>query len=182
MKFPGAAGSRRRYLAEQEAFMAETFGKSEPLKTHMSERDAKRVVSRVKLAGPLPSTMTREQRMGAYEARYVASGGRKGEKWQRRAERADKVKTGGLAVATLGGAALLASKAPKVSRRTAKINPKVRAASDNIAIGGAVAGGAGELYGMRARRKRASYASAPGGAAASALRRMRAMDAARSQG
>ena len=62
----------------------------EPLKTNMSEHDAKRVVSRVNLAGELPKHYSREQRMGAYEARYVASGGRKGEKYQRRATAATR--------------------------------------------------------------------------------------------
>ncbi len=176
-------GNRRRYLAEQEAFMAEkldyTISKAEPLKTHMKERDAKRVVGRVGLAGPLPKEYTREQKMGAYEARYISAGGRKGEKWQRRAERSDKVKTAGLGVATAGGAAWLAGRTKLGSK--VKVTPKRREVADNIAVGGATVGGAGELYGMRARRKRASYSSAPGGAAASALRRMRAMDAARSQ-
>lgn len=178
-------GSRRRYLAEQEAFMAEKLDyvvKSQPLKTHMGEKDAKRVVGRYGLAGTLPKELTREQRMGAYEARYVAAGGRKGEKWQRRAERSDKVKTVGLGVATVGGGAWLAARSKRGGSLVArKVSPKTKYHADTVAVGGATAGGAAELDAARARRKRASYASAPGGAAASALRRMRAMDEARSR-
>lgn len=155
--------------------------KSEPLKTHMKESDAKRVVGRYGLAGELPKHLTREQRMGAYEARYISAGGRKGERWQRRAERSDKIKTVGLAGATVGGAAVLASRAKPIAARLGNRAGKVQHRSDSVAIGAATVGGAAELDAARARRKRASYSSAPGGAAASALRRMRAMDAARSQ-
>lgn len=151
----------------------------EPLKTNMSEHDAKRVTSRVGLAGELPKHYSREQRMGAYEARYVASGGRKGEKYQRRANAGDKAKTAGLAVATAGGAAILASRTKAAGRM--KHVGAIRRAADTSALAGATVGGGAELYAGSARRKRASYASAPGGAAASALRRMRAMDQARGQ-
>lgn len=143
--------------------------KREPLKTSISEDDARKVIGRYGLKGPLPKELDREQKMAAYEARYVSAGGRKAEKWDRRARTADKVKTGGLAVATAGGAGWLATR----GKLKSKINPKFTHHAETVAGAGAVAGGAGELYASHARRKRSSYASAPAGVAASALRRMR---------
>lgn len=156
-----------------------------PLKTSVSETDAKHLVERHGLKGPLPKELDRNQRMAAYEARYVTAGGKKAEHWQRRAQRADKVKTAGLAGATAGGAAWFASrgrlgrhlgqavhaKAPGLRRLDAK---KIAHHAETVVGASAVAGGAGELYAGHARRKRSSYASAPAGVAASALRRMQA--------
>lgn len=160
------------------------FGKAyEPLKTHMSEEDAKRVVARHGLTGTLSPKLGREERMGAYEARYVASGGRKGEKWQRRAVTADKVKTGGLAAATAVGSAYLAGKTKlgaRAGKQIARHYPGTRKIKSHhlgdAGVAAATVGGGGELYAGHARRKRSSYSSAPGGVAASALRRMQAYD------
>lgn len=189
MQAPGAVGAPRsiattRGLLAPKVRRWQPLEKAyEPLKTSISEDDAKRLVARHGLKGPLPKTLGREERMGAYEARYVASGGRKGEKWQRRANMGDKVKTAGLAGATAAGAAYLGGKtkaAAPVARVIARKFPGTRKITahhlGDAGVAAATIGGAGELYAGRARHKRASYASAPGGVAASALRRMRAYD------
>lgn len=150
---------------------ATRISKREPLKTSVSEDDARKLVDRHGLKGALPKELNREQRMAAYEARYVSAGGKKAEKWQNRAEDADKVKTIGLGVATVGGAGWLAGRTKGASKLVAK-KPRLVHHAETLAGAGAVAGGAGELYAGHARRKRSSYASAPAGVAASALRRM----------
>ena len=196
---PELMRQRRRYLAPRVAGAALLAGgggyaayrqiksrqvkkadyQRDPLKTSISEPDAKRLVGRHGLAGPLPKHLPREERMAAYEARYVASGGRKGEKWQHRARTADHVKNAGLGVATGGGVAWLGTRA-KGYRSVARIKQNtLRHHADTVIGTGATVGGAAELYGSHARRRRASYASAPGGTAASTLRRMRAHDTAR---
>lgn len=135
--------------------------------TTMSDRHAAQLASRYDTRGPLPKTLDRNQRMAAYEARYIAAGGKKSEKWKRRADRAEVGRNIGLAGATAAGGALLAHKAP-VLRRI----PKHRL--ESAAVGSGVFGGASELYGEHARSRRASYANSPAGVAASALQRMRA--------
>jgi hypothetical protein len=160
---------------------------SAPLKTSVSPEDAKKLIDRHGLKGPLPKHLDREQRRAAYEARYVTAGGRKAEHWQRRAIRADKVKTGGLAVATAAGVPWVASRTGAgraVGRAIARHIPAARKVdskrlahtAETVAGAAATVGGAGELYAAHARRKRSSYASAPAGVAASALRRMQAYD------
>lgn len=143
-----------------------------PLKTSVSEDDARKLVDRHGLKGPLPKGLTREQKMAAYEARYVSAGGRKSEKWDRKARGADKVKNVGLGVATAGGATWLATRGRSYRSLSAIKETPRREHAENLAAAGAVVGGGAELYAGHARRKRSSYASAPGGVAASALRRM----------
>ncbi len=171
---PAAVGTvgkadRLRRRGKFQRMAPSMVAKREPLKTSVSEDDARKLVDRHGLKGPLPKNLDREQKMAAYEARYVSAGGRKAEKWDRRARTADKIKTGGLAVATAGGAGWLATR----GRLKAKLPSRAAHHAETIAGAGAVAGGAGELYAGHARRKRSSYASAPAGVAASALRRMR---------
>lgn len=174
-------GSRQRYLEqmrEQEAskgFVAKAD--REPLKTSVSEKDAKRLVRQHGLVGPLPKHLDRNQRMAAYEARYVSAGGKKAEKWQHRANVADKVRTAGLAGATAGSALWTASrvKGLKTAAKPALkllAHPRVAHHAETAIGASATIGGAAELYAGHARRKRSSYASAPAGVAASALRRM----------
>lgn len=166
-------GDRLRRKGKFQRTSASTVAKREPLKTSINEDDARKVIDRYGLKGPLPKGLDREQKMAAYEARYVSAGGKKAAKWQRRTEVADKVKTGGLGIATAGGAVWLGSRGKHYkSLKAIKATPKKEHA-ETIAGAGAVAGGAGELYAGHARRKRSSYASAPAGVAASALRRMR---------
>lgn len=150
-----------------------------PLKTSINDDDAKRLVERHGLKGPLPKELTREQKMAAYEARYVSSGGRKAEKWQHRAVRADKAKNAGLAGATIGSALWTAGRVARGGKTPAAravvrhlSHPRLNRAAETAIGASATIGGAGELYASHARRKRSSYASAPGGVAASALRRM----------
>lgn len=159
------------------------FDNRPPLKTSVSEDDARKLVDRHGLKGPLPKTLDRQQKMAAYEARYVSAGGKKAEHWQHRAQRADKIKTAGLAGATAGGAVWLAGRG-RLGRAVGRtittkapglrhVDPKkISHHSETVVGASAVAGGAGELYAGHARRKRSSYASAPAGVAASALRRM----------
>lgn len=144
------------------------FSTKPPLKTTVSESDAKKIVGRVGLKGPLPSGLTREQKMAHYEARYVSSGGHKAQKWQRRSNEAEALRVGSVGAATGAGAGWLAAHNKKIARRVPKLKGKAE-----FALGVAGVGiGSGELYGAHARKKRSSYASAPAGVAASALRRM----------
>lgn len=161
---------RAEYLRTKE----ELSKKDRSLETKISKPDSKRLVSQYGLKGPLPKGLSREQKMAAYEARYVRAGGKRAEKWQGRATTADKVKNVGIGVATAGGAAWLGTRRGSYKSISAARKAGFRHHADNVAVGGGVAAGAGEIYGDYARRKRSSYASAPGGVAASALRRMRA--------
>ena len=151
------------------------------LDTSMSNHEARRLTGRYDTRGPLPKGLSREERMRAYEARYIAAGGKKGEKWHRHAQAAEAGRNIGLAGATLGSAGLLAARTksgrkliaalPKVGHR---INPtKLRHGSENVALGAGAFGGASEFYGEVARRRRASYHHSPAGVAGSALARMR---------
>lgn len=186
---------RRAGLKEQKALLKnlrkpgnegllapDVVGKAsrEPLKTTINDADTKRLVSRHGATGTLPKGLGREERMAAYEARYVHSGGKKGEKWQGRANAGDKTKNVGLGAATAAGAGYLAAKtrpgmaaAKKVKQVVPALRPARMGHLETAGVASATVGGAGELYASHARHKRASYASAPGGVAASALRRMR---------
>lgn len=135
--------------------------------TTMSEHEAARLARQYDTRGPLPKTLSREQKMKAYEARYIATGGKKGEKWKRRADRAEVGRNIGLAGATAAGALALAHRAPGVRRIPMK-------RLEHTALASGVFGGANELYGEHARARRASYANTPAGVAGSALSRMQA--------
>lgn len=133
----------------------------------MADAEAKRLAARYDTRGPLPKQLSRDQRMKAYEARYIASGGRHAEKWKRRADRAETGRNIGLAGATLAGAGLLAHKAPGIRKLP-------RHALEHAAVASGTFGGANELYGEHARSRRASYQNSPAGVAGSALSRMQA--------
>lgn len=141
--------------------------------TTMSEDEAARLAARYDTRGPLPKTMSREQKMKAYEARYIAAGGRKGEKWKRRADRAEVVRNVGLVGATVSTAGLLASRGRRTGPKMARLKVTPHRAETG-AMGSAVLGGSAELYGEHARNRRASYANSPAGVAGSALSRMQA--------
>lgn len=148
------------------------------VETTMSEQQAARLAQRYDTRGPLPKGLSREQKMKAYEARYVHSGGRKAEKWKRRASGAELGRNIGLAGATVAAGGFLAASGrrtgpalraiPKVGRHMTR--HKIEAAG---AASGAL-GGAAELYGEYARHRRASYQNSPAGVAGSALSRMQA--------
>lgn len=139
--------------------------------TTMTDSDAARLSHKYDTRGPLPKGLDRNTKMKAYEARYIASGGKKGEKWKRHADRAEVGRNIGLGGATLSAAGLLAMRGKRTSKLLRKVKPShVEAAG----LGSAVFGGSSELYGEHARRKRASYANSPAGVAGSALTRMQA--------
>lgn len=123
--------------------------------------------------GPLPSKLDRQTKMKAYEARYVHHGGDKADKWGRRAEAAEGVRNAGLAGATVGGAAWLATRTKRGGKVASRVTPRAKHLADTVAVGSGVIGGAAELYGEHARGRRASYTNSPAGVAGSALRRMR---------
>ncbi len=139
----------------------------------MSDADASRLAQRYDTRGPLPKKMSREQKMKAYEARYIASGGRKAEKWKRRANAAEVGRNIGLAGATGGALLTLAARGKKIGPKLARAKITSHSA-DNATIGSAAFGGASELYGEHARSRRASYQNSPAGVAGSALSRMQA--------
>ena len=141
--------------------------------TTMSEEEAQRLAAHYDTRGPLPKKLSRETRMRAYEARYIASGGREGEKWQRRADLAETGRNIGLAGATLGATVTLAARNRKLRPHLAKVKIGHHGA-DNATIGSAAFGGASELYGEHARSRRASFRNSPAGVAGSALSRMQA--------
>ena len=131
--------------------------------TDMSEADAKKLSGQYP-AGRLPKHLDRPSRMKAYEARYVAAGGPKGEAWQSRAKGAQGVRNVGIGAGTAATAGLLATRGR---------SPLARRALKNVALVSATTAGAGELGAELSRHKRGSYASSPAGVAASALTRMR---------
>lgn len=129
--------------------------------TSMSDGEARDIVRQYGLKGPLPSGLSREQRMKAYEGRYIAAGGPAAEQWDRHARRMEQVRVGaaGTTAATAFGAA--------ISRGALK-----QRALTTATLGGIGAWGASDVAAHRARRKRASYSSSPAGVAGSALTRM----------
>jgi hypothetical protein len=140
--------------------------------TTMDDHTAHSLAGKYGVKGPLPKTLSRDEKMTAYEARYIAAGGRKAEKYQRRSRNADIVRNIGAGVATGAAAGLLAGKSKKVAPilARAKVTPS---RLETAGLAGATTAGTAELYGEHARHKRASYAHSPGGVAASALTRMR---------
>lgn len=153
------------------------FGAIAKVDTTMSDHEAKRIAARYDTKGPLPKTLSRDERMKAYEGRYVASGGRKAEKWKRRANAAEVGRNVGLVGATTSAAALLASRGKRTgpamaSRKVLRHVTPHR--TESAALGSALGGGWSELYGEHARSRRASYQNSPAGVAGSALSRMQA--------
>ena len=145
--------------------------------TTMSDHEAHQLASRYDTRGPLPKGLSRDQKMKAYEARYIAAGGKKAEKWKRRADAAEVGRNIGLVGATTSAAALLASR----GRRTGAAMARTRGLRhltphrlETAALGSALGGGYSELYGEHARSRRASYQNSPAGVAGSALSRMQA--------
>lgn len=171
----GLPGENNRALMGREVGKRDK-PKRVPLPRTLSTEESGLLVARHGLTGTLPSHLSRTERMRVYEARYNASGGRKGEGYAHRAQVSDRVKTGGLAGATAAGAGLLAARTragTKLLRRVHDVE-RVRGKAETAGIASATVGGAAELYGDRARRKQASYTSTPAGVAASALRRLHA--------
>lgn len=123
--------------------------------------------------GPLPKNLHRDEKIRAYEARYAAHGGKKGEKWQHRANVAEGVRNAALGSGTVALAGLAHLKTKRGGRLALK-HPHLQNRLDHMALASGAAGGAAELSGEVARDRRASYASSPGGVAASALTRMKA--------
>jgi hypothetical protein len=149
-----------------------TRPKNKPVKkidTTMDHQTAQQYKAKYGLRGPLPKGLARDEKMRAYEGRYVAAGGPKGEKHQRRADRADRVTGASLAVG--GGSAFgtIAGRHPKVMAR----HPRLHGRSDVAGLGAAGVGALSELYHRHQEHKARSYSSSPAGVAASALRRMR---------
>lgn len=173
-------GQKRGRLRRKEVMETrQALAKREPLKTSISQQDAQRLERRYGLKGPLPKGLTREQKIAAYEARYVRAGGHKAEKWQRRADRSETIRTAGVGAGAVAGAAYLGAKAgggrvvaPLVRRTPLRRMNRKSLETTGVAVGTVTAGA--EVDAIRARRKRSSYASAPGGVAASALRRLQA--------
>ena len=184
---PHARAFDRRLMLDKLAYrhemadaLTEAGMKSSPPKrsvvkvdTTMSDADAQRLAGRYDTRGPLPKKLSRDARMKAYEARYIASGGKQGEKWQRRANAAEVSRNIGLAGATAGAALTLAGRNRKLRPHLARIKVTHHRA-DNAALGAAAFGGASELYGEHARSRRASFRNSPAGVAGSALSRMQA--------
>lgn len=172
-KGPRADHPRYDMPTTSRVYGRDRVGKRDYVKTTMSDRDAKHVAGQYGLKGPLPKDLPREERMRAYEGRYLAAGGRKAEHWDRTADRADKVRNGALAAGTAAAAGALASRVPAVRRRLpAALHRPLGKHTETAALGTAVVGGSAELLAGHARKKRASYSGSPGGVAASALRRM----------
>jgi hypothetical protein len=144
--------------------------------TTMDPKTAHGYVSRYGTRGPLPKGLDRNEKMRAYEGRYVALGGPKGEKWKRRAEIADKI-TGGAIITGGGGAAAdLASRSKRVQRTLIRHgrNPKrLGEIGTRVGLGAAAVGAGSEYLHRHAQHRQASYSHSPAGVAASALRRMR---------
>ena len=137
----------------------------------MSDADAKKLSDKYDTRGPLPKTLSREQKMKAYEARYVSAGGKKAEKYKHRAAAAEVGRTAGLGVATASAAGVLATRGKRTGKIMAKL-PLTHRHIEGAGLAGAAVGGSAEMYGAYARHRRASYANSPAGVAGSALTRM----------
>ena len=148
-----------------------TFGKAE---TTMSDEAAAKLATKYDTRGPLPKKMSRESKMAAYEARYIHAGGKKGERYKRKAAVAEVGRTVGLGGATLSAAGILAHRGAKSGRVLSKVPGMSSHNLEAAGLAAATGGGASELYGAYARRRRASYANSPAGVAGSALTRMQA--------
>lgn len=180
--------------ASAQAFFAKAWRQTEPgkpeLGTGMDTKTAGALVHRYGAAGSLPTGLSRDDKKAAYEARWVHSGGKKKEKWQRRAEVSNAVTTGALAGGGLsagvelaartkrGGAALdrlgtRAARRPILRRVT---GASIRRGAGHAGLASAALGASSELYRRRAAGKAKTYTSAPGGVAAGALRRMESYD------
>jgi len=142
-------------------------------KDKMTDEEAARLVGVHGTRGSLPKTLRRDDRIRAYEARYVHAGGRKGERWNRKAKAASAVTTGALVGAGAGAGVELAGRV--MANRTPP-HPKARVLRNKgayVGLGSTALGTASELYRRRAQRKSRTYSSASSGIAAGALRRMR---------
>jgi hypothetical protein len=160
---------RKRTLLDRYLGRPNT-GKFAKVETTMSDKEAKHLAARYDTKGPLPKGLDRETKMKAYEARYIASGGKKAEKWKRRADAGEVQRNVGLATATALGAGSLIARHPRIKATHPRAHKKLEVGS----LAGAVHGGAAELYSEYARSRRASYQNSPGGVAGSALSRMQA--------
>lgn len=144
--------------------------------TDMHSDQAKQIVGQYGLRGPLPRQLDRDTRMKAYEARYVAAGGPKGEKWQHRADDLDHVTGAALATGGTAAAGELAARTQRGQRlvQRARINPaRLTHRANRVGLGAAAVGTISELAHRHAQHRASSYSSSPAGVAASALRRMR---------
>lgn len=144
--------------------------------TTMSANDAHSYAHKYGTRGPLPKGLDRDEKMKAYEGRYIVAGGPKGERWHKRADQLDRVTGAALGV---GGAAAMGELAAKTKRGTAFLSRRghgVQAAvhrTNRIGLGAAGVGALSELAHRHAAHKQAAYSNSAAGVAASALRRMR---------
>jgi hypothetical protein len=179
------ARTDRKNIAAQQQQLGVV--KSAPLQTTMTPDQAHAHLKQYGLTGPLPAGLDRNAKMKAYEARYVAAGGPKGEAWHRRKQRAGVVRAGLGGVAAAGALGVLGSRSTKVSdmaRRAVHNVPKLKKVerealqrrAENVGLTAGVGSYGADAYAQHAQHKQSSYASAPAGVAASALRRMRAYD------
>jgi hypothetical protein len=175
---PGPIGTRVLPMQKPSWGISKRNDPKMPLKTSISEGDAKKIVGRVGLTGPLPKGLNREQKMAHYEARYVSAGGHKASRWQHKANAAERTRvTATGAVGASGAGWLLAHRAHgggKIASKIIRHPASLKRGSEIAGVGAATVEATSDLYGAHARRKRSSYASAPSGVAASALRRMQA--------
>lgn len=148
--------------------------------TTISRQDADKIKAKYGLRGPLPKDLSREQKMHAYEGRYVAAGGPKGERWQHRADDLDHATGAALGVGGAGALTQLHAETKAHRLRAAGAPAKVLAPverramhSGKIGLAAAGVGALTELGHRHAQHRAASYRSSPAGVAASALRRMR---------
>lgn len=145
--------------------------------TTMSSSDAKRYSHQYGIKGPLPKGLPREEKMRAYEGRYIAAGGPKGERWHKRADAFDRVTGGALAA---GGVALTGQAAhdTHLGRRVAtrlgvRDHALLHQRANKLGLAAGGVGALSELAHRHAEHKQAHYSNSAAGVAASALRRMR---------
>lgn len=180
--FNSAGITRREARAEKS-----TISKAQPIKTTQTPAEAHKLVhgkGGYGLVGPLPKHLDRPARQQAYEARYIAAGGKKSQRWQHVTNAGAETANAGVAGGTAAGAVWLATKSPRMRKLAAPLNKlkhlehlnheAIKKHSEHAAVAAATVGGVGQLTANAARKRRAKYTSAPGGVAASALRRMQA--------
>lgn len=155
---------------------ANTVAKS--IQTSVTPDEVKSYTTQYGTRGALPRKLDRDTRRKAYEARYVAAGGPKGEKWKNRADRADHVTGAGVAVGGLAGATELATRTKLAARaiKSPTTRKQIAHVSSRVGIAAGTGAAASELFHRHAQHRQSSYKHSPAGVAASALRRMQASD------
>lgn len=179
----------RRDIKQQRHELARVI--KADLQVSIDHKQAKHLTNKYGSVGPLPRTLSRDERKQAYEARYVTGGGPKAAEHQHRARVAGAVQHASNAVAAGSAATLLASRTGRgravgraarglLARRypgAARVGAhQVERHAENVGLSGVLAGVASGAASQHAKNKSRKATSMQSGVAAGALRRMQAYE------